>query len=93
MADTEINTDLDSLIHGGEASLGAVFARHQRPLERMIELGLDERMRGRVDPQDVLQEAFIEASRHMAGLLHRHHKGPKQPPASVAPTCVYSASP
>ncbi len=53
----------------GEAALGAVFARHQRPLERMIEFRLDERMRGRVDPEDVLQEAFIEASRRLKEYL------------------------
>lgn len=69
MADAEINTDLDSLMQDGEAALGAVFARHQRPLERMIEFRLDERMRGRVDPEDVLQEAFIEASRRLKEYL------------------------
>ncbi len=69
MADAETNTDLDSLIQGGEAALGAVFARHQRPLERMIEFRLDERVRGRIDPEDVLQEAFIEGSRRLAEFL------------------------
>lgn len=69
MADRESNTDLDSLIEGGDAALGAVFARHQRPLERMIEFRLDERVRGRVDPEDVLQEAFIEASKRLKEYL------------------------
>jgi RNA polymerase sigma-70 factor, ECF subfamily len=69
MADTDAKTDLDSLIEGGEAALGVVFARHQRPLERMIAFRLDERVRGRVDPEDVLQEAFIEASKRLKEYL------------------------
>jgi RNA polymerase sigma-70 factor, ECF subfamily len=69
MADTDAKTDLDSLIEGGQAALGAVFARHQRPLERMIAFRLDERVRGRVDPEDVLQEAFIEASKRLQEYL------------------------
>ena len=69
MADAETNPDLDSLIQGRESALGAVFARHQRPLERMIEFRLDERVRGRVDPEDVMQEAFIEAARRLKEYL------------------------
>jgi RNA polymerase sigma-70 factor (ECF subfamily) len=69
MADLETKTDLDSLIQGGESALGVIFARYQRPLERMIEFRLDERVRGRVDPEDVLQEAFIEASRRLKEYL------------------------
>ncbi len=65
MADTDGKNDLDSLIKGGETALGVVFARHQRPLERMIEFRLDERVRGRVDPEDILQEAYIEASKRL----------------------------
>lgn len=65
MADTDAKTDLDSLREGGAAALGAVFARHQRPLERMIEFRLDDRLRGRIDPEDVLQESFIEASKRL----------------------------
>ncbi len=65
MAETNGNLDLQSLIEGGESALGALFARHQQALERMIEFRLDERVRGRVDPEDVLQEAFIEASRRL----------------------------
>ena len=69
MADADAKTDLDSLIEGGEAALGAVFARHQGPLERMIAFRLDERVRGRVDPEDILQEAFIEASKRLKEYL------------------------
>jgi RNA polymerase sigma-70 factor (ECF subfamily) len=38
---------------------------HDR-LRRMVAVRLDPRLRGRVDPSDVLQEAYLEASAHLA---------------------------
>jgi len=37
--------------------------RHRGRLRRMVVLRLDRRLRGRVDPSDVVQEAFVEAIR------------------------------
>src|SRR6516164_2083884 len=42
---------------------GGELARHRDRLRRMVELRLDRRLRTRVDASDVLQEAFLEASR------------------------------
>jgi len=42
--------------------LAASFEEHRGRLRKMIELRLDPRLRGRVDPSDVIQEAFLEAS-------------------------------
>ncbi len=61
--------DLEMLNSGGENALGALFERYQIPLQRMIEFRLDDRVRGRVDPEDVLQESFIEVSRRLAEFL------------------------
>jgi RNA polymerase sigma-70 factor, ECF subfamily len=41
---------------------------HDR-LRRMVALLLDPRLQGRVDPEDVLQETYLEASRQLAGYL------------------------
>jgi RNA polymerase sigma-70 factor (ECF subfamily) len=41
---------------------------HDR-LRRMVALRLDPRLQGRVDPSDVLQEAYLEASAHLADYL------------------------
>ncbi len=45
-----------------QASWGEFLARHRDRLRRMVALRLDERLRGRIDPSDVIQEAFLEAS-------------------------------
>jgi RNA polymerase sigma-70 factor (ECF subfamily) len=41
-------------------ALGELFAMHRDRLRRMIQLRLDRRLQGRLDPSDVLQEAFLE---------------------------------
>lgn len=56
-----------------EQGRAAVFARlfeHFRPrLRRMVELRIDPRMAGRVDASDVLQEAYLDAERRVAGYV------------------------
>src|SRR5262245_41587252 len=42
------------------AAVGELFALHRDRLRRMIHLRLDHRLQGRLDPSDVLQEAFLE---------------------------------
>lgn len=42
------------------AALGELFALHRDRLRCMIHLRLDHRLQGRLDPSDVLQEAFLE---------------------------------
>jgi RNA polymerase sigma-70 factor (ECF subfamily) len=54
---------------GDSGALGALFARHQDRLRRMVQLRLDRRLQGRIDPSDVLQEAFFELSRSLADYL------------------------
>jgi RNA polymerase sigma-70 factor (ECF subfamily) len=46
---------------GDRAALGELLARHRDRLRRMVRLRLDQRLRGRIDPSDVLQEAYLEA--------------------------------
>lgn len=46
-----------------------LFARHRDRLRRMVQLRLDRRIIGRLDPSDVLQEAFLEFSRSLARYL------------------------
>jgi RNA polymerase sigma-70 factor (ECF subfamily) len=44
---------------GDDAALAALWERHAR-LRQMIRLRLDRRLQGRVDPSDVLQEAYLD---------------------------------
>lgn len=48
---------------------GEIIEEFRPRLRRMVELRLNPRLRGRVDPSDVLQEAFLEASRRLDGFL------------------------
>jgi RNA polymerase sigma-70 factor (ECF subfamily) len=45
---------------GDEAALPALWERHRARLRRMVRLRLDRRLQGRVDPSDVLQEAYLD---------------------------------
>ncbi|MCS7305267.1 MAG: sigma-70 family RNA polymerase sigma factor [Thermoguttaceae bacterium] len=55
----------DRLRRGGQAALAREFLRHRHRLRRMIEVRLDRRLLGRVDPSEVLEEAFLEAVRRL----------------------------
>lgn len=46
--------------------LGDLLARHRERLRRMIYLRLDRRLNGRVDASDVIQDAYIDATRRFA---------------------------
>jgi RNA polymerase sigma-70 factor (ECF subfamily) len=48
---------------GEESALLDLFARHRDRLRRMVDLRLDRRLQGRLDPSDVLQEASIDVVR------------------------------
>jgi RNA polymerase sigma-70 factor, ECF subfamily len=46
---------------GDTAAAGEALVRHRARLRQMVEARLDRRVRGRVDPSDVLQEGFADA--------------------------------
>jgi RNA polymerase sigma-70 factor (ECF subfamily) len=50
------------LTQGDAAALGELFEQHRERLRRMVALRLDPRLRGRLDPTDVIQEAYLEAA-------------------------------
>src|SRR5262245_20951297 len=47
---------------GDPALLGALLQQHRDRLRRLVASRLDQRLQSRIDPSDVLQEAFLEAS-------------------------------
>ncbi|HVK14163.1 MAG TPA: sigma-70 family RNA polymerase sigma factor [Gemmataceae bacterium] len=55
---------------GDPAALAAAFSEHRPRLRRMVQLRLDRRLQGRVDPSDVLQEAYLEVARSLADYLN-----------------------
>src|SRR6516164_9788657 len=61
-ADTPTNEDLlDAARNGDQGALAALVERHRERLERMVGLRMDRRLQGRLDPADVVQEAYLEA--------------------------------
>ena len=48
---------------GDQHALGALWGRYRERLKRLVRLRLDRRLQGRLDPSDVLQEAFIDFAR------------------------------
>ena len=54
-----------NVMTGQEAShsqLNELFAEHRERLRRMVQLRMDQRVQGRIDASDVIQEAFVEAA-------------------------------
>lgn len=63
-------SDLDSLLArakaGDATALATLFTSFRDRLERMVALRLDRRLTGRVDPSDVIQEAYLEVHKRFA---------------------------
>ena len=61
-ADTRTDEELlDAARNCDEGALAALVERHRDRLERMVRLRMDRRLQGRVDPADVVQEAYLAA--------------------------------
>jgi RNA polymerase sigma-70 factor (ECF subfamily) len=56
---------------GDAAARDQLFTRHRGYLRRFVELRVDARLRARVDPSDVVQEAQLEALRRLPSYLVR----------------------
>ncbi len=54
------------LASGDKQALAALFSVHRENLRKMIQFRLDNRLRHRVDPDDILQEAFLAAEQRIS---------------------------
>jgi RNA polymerase sigma-70 factor, ECF subfamily len=52
---------------GDESALADLFERHRSRLRGMVRLRLDRRLQGRIDPSDVLQEAYMDLVEKLPG--------------------------
>lgn len=68
MPDSEISDDIlvERAMAGDERALASLFGRHRHRLRQMVRLRMDRRLQGRVDPSDVLQEAFLDLTKGFA---------------------------
>ncbi len=67
----ETNRLLQCAADGNRESWGALLTRHEAKLQRMVAFRLDQRLQGRIDPRDVIQEAYLEAAEHRAEYLRQ----------------------
>jgi RNA polymerase sigma-70 factor (ECF subfamily) len=58
---------LDNLLQrvrrGDEQAVVALFTSYRDRLRRMVRLRLDRRLQGRIDPSDVLQDAYLDVAK------------------------------
>ena len=61
--------DLAELRRDGRLAAARLFEQYRPRLERMIEFRLDRRLYGRVDADDILQDAYLEIERRLPDYL------------------------
>jgi RNA polymerase sigma-70 factor (ECF subfamily) len=70
-----IASDIEALLERGAAgdrsALAELFERHRGRLEQTVRLRLDRRLQGRLDPADVLQEAYLDLARRFPEYIAR----------------------
>lgn len=70
MSESDDDRRLVERARGGDAAAaGKALSRHRARLRRMVEARLDRRVRGRVDPADVLQDGLVDAVAKLPGYL------------------------
>ena len=62
---------LQSAAQGDKEKWGVLLKRHRSRLRRMVALRLDQRLQGRLDASDVIQEAYLEASARLPEYLQQ----------------------
>jgi RNA polymerase sigma-70 factor (ECF subfamily) len=60
---------LGAMAAGDAEGWNQLLATHHDRLRRMVVVRLDQRLQGRVDPSDVLQEAYLEAAQQLPEYL------------------------
>jgi RNA polymerase sigma-70 factor (ECF subfamily) len=70
MSESDDDLRLVERARGGDAAAaGEALVRHRARLRRMVDARLDRRVRGRVDPSDVLQDGFADVVAKLPGYL------------------------
>lgn len=67
---SETRRILEQAAQGDGSALSALLTLHRERLRRMVALRMDQRLQGRIDASDVIQEAYLEAWTRLAEYLH-----------------------
>jgi RNA polymerase sigma-70 factor (ECF subfamily) len=67
MTDCSSNTEIliRAAAAGDDQAVAELFAKYRKRLRRMISLRMDRRLQGRVDPSDVLQDAYLDFAKRL----------------------------
>lgn len=58
---------LENALRGGDLSaLTTLFERERERIQRMVHFRIDPRLAARIDPEDVVQDTFVEAEKRIA---------------------------
>jgi RNA polymerase sigma-70 factor (ECF subfamily) len=68
---SETDRLLQRAAEGDKQGWGALLTRHEERLRRMVAIRLDHRLQGRIDSSDVIQEVYLEASKHLPEYLRQ----------------------
>ena len=60
---------IDRAAAGDTAAVAELFGRYRKRLRAMVRLRMDRRLQGRVDPSDVLQEAYLDVTQQLSSYL------------------------
>ncbi|SIN72770.1 RNA polymerase sigma-70 factor, ECF subfamily [Singulisphaera sp. GP187] len=66
---SETNRLLERVSEGDGQALELLLGRYRQRLRRMVAVRLDQRLRKRIDPSDVIQETYLEASARLTTYL------------------------
>ncbi len=72
--DIQDKLSLQQAAQGDQMGWQSVLSRHHARLRRMVGLRLDPRLRGRIDPSDVLQDVYVDATRDLPHYLDKKAK-------------------
>lgn len=68
----QVDDPFERLRHGDREVLAELFDQHRQRLSQIIVSRLDQRLNGRVDVDDVLQEIFLDASDRIEHFIQTH---------------------
>ncbi len=61
---------VNQVIHGDRPALGKLFNHYRDRLWRIVQFRMDRRLVGRVDADDILQEAYLDAEKRIEHFLY-----------------------
>lgn len=66
-----MSAEAQKLKEGGADAVAELFSQYREQLEHMIGFRMDTRLRGRIDPADVLQEAYLQVAQRIDSYIQR----------------------